>query len=141
MCRSGRPWILFDRPAHTFVGHFIGSPGMNILPCEVRDGGAFFEGQSVALEGPLKDTGGAATEIGVRPEFVQIGAAGIAATVRKAVDLGRHKVVEAVVGDTRINAITEGDIPGRGNTVHLQFVPAQTRVYADGWIATERAAQ
>ena len=23
---------LFERPAHTFVGHFIGSPGMNFLP-------------------------------------------------------------------------------------------------------------
>ena len=25
---------LFDRPQHTFVGHFIGSPGMNFLPAE-----------------------------------------------------------------------------------------------------------
>ncbi|MGI9391543.1 MAG: ABC transporter ATP-binding protein [Boseongicola sp.] len=136
----GTPVDLFDRPAHTFVGHFIGSPGMNILPCEVRNGGAFFEGRNVALEGPVKDTGGSVTEIGVRPEFVEIGVGGIAATVRKAVDLGRHKVVEAIAGNTRINAITEGDIPDEGNTIHLQFKPAQTRVYADGWIATERQA-
>jgi glycerol transport system ATP-binding protein len=26
---------LFERPAHTFVGHFIGSPGMNFLPAIV----------------------------------------------------------------------------------------------------------
>ena len=31
----GTPVELFERPRHTFVGHFIGSPGMNILPCEV----------------------------------------------------------------------------------------------------------
>jgi len=29
---------LFERPAHTFVGHFIGSPGMNFLPITVHDG-------------------------------------------------------------------------------------------------------
>ena len=38
----GTPVELFERPAHTFVGHFIGSPGMNVLPCSVKDGAAFF---------------------------------------------------------------------------------------------------
>ena len=27
--QSGTPAELFDKPAHTFVGYFIGSPGMN----------------------------------------------------------------------------------------------------------------
>ena len=36
----GTPVELFERPAHTFVGHFIGSPGMNVLPCEVEGGQA-----------------------------------------------------------------------------------------------------
>ena len=27
---------LFERPQHTFVGHFIGSPGMNFLPARGR---------------------------------------------------------------------------------------------------------
>ena len=30
----GTPVELFERPKHTFVGHFIGSPGMNLLPCQ-----------------------------------------------------------------------------------------------------------
>src|SRR5690606_13471344 len=34
----GTPEDLFERPAHTFVGHFIGSPGMNFLPAQWRDG-------------------------------------------------------------------------------------------------------
>jgi glycerol transport system ATP-binding protein len=34
----GTPVDLFERPQHTFVGHFIGSPGMNVLPCEVDNG-------------------------------------------------------------------------------------------------------
>ena len=28
----GTPGALFERPSHAFVGHFIGSPGMNFLP-------------------------------------------------------------------------------------------------------------
>ena len=34
--QSGTPEELFEQPAHTFVGYFIGSPGMNIVPAEVR---------------------------------------------------------------------------------------------------------
>ena len=32
----GTPEDLFERPAHTFVGYFIGSPGMNVLPVDDR---------------------------------------------------------------------------------------------------------
>ena len=38
---------LFERPAHTFVGHFIGSPGMNLLPCEMKGGKARVAGHVV----------------------------------------------------------------------------------------------
>ena len=34
----GTPVELFERPQHTFVGHFIGSPGMNVLPCRLDNG-------------------------------------------------------------------------------------------------------
>jgi glycerol transport system ATP-binding protein len=132
----GTPRDLFERPAHTFVGHFIGSPGMNVLPCEVREGAAFFAGQRVPLEGPVIKTG-ARTEIGVRPEFVTLGAEGLEATVRKVADLGRHAVVEARLGDTKVSAVVEGTPPAQGDTVRLSFRPDMTRLYADGWIATE----
>ena len=133
----GTPVELFERPAHTFVGHFIGSPGMNVLPAEVRDGTAFFVGQRIALEGAIA-TGSGRHEIGIRPEFVAIAETGVPATVRKVVDLGRHSVIETVAGETRINAVVEGDAPGQGDTVHLAFKPEQTRLYRDGWIATEK---
>ncbi|WP_413869619.1 ABC transporter ATP-binding protein [Albidovulum sp.] len=133
----GTPVDLFGRPAHTFVGHFIGSPGMNVLPAEVRDGAAWFNGMPVALEGAIAP-GEGRHEIGVRPEFVSLAPAGIPATVRKVMDLGRHSVVEAVAGGTRVSAIVEGMAPGQGEAVHLAFRPDQTRLYRDGWIASER---
>ncbi len=135
----GTPVELFERPRHTFVGHFIGSPGMNILPCEVADGAARFQGRPVALEGAVTRRDGR-TEIGVRPEYVRLGEGGIPAVVRKAADIGRHTVVEAMVGDTAVNAIIDGPPPERGTEVGLNFLPEQTRLYADGWIATEGAA-
>lgn len=135
----GTPVELFERPAHTFVGHFIGSPGMNVLPAEVRDGGAFLQGHNVALEGAITDHDGA-PQIGVRPEFVSLGDVGLPATVRRVSDVGRHNVVEAMIGDIAIKAVTEGDAPAQGDAVHLQFQQNQTRLYRDGWLATERAA-
>ncbi|MEW9547407.1 ABC transporter ATP-binding protein [Nonomuraea sp. NPDC050783] len=36
--QAGEPAELFLSPAHEFVGHFIGSPGMNVLPAEISDG-------------------------------------------------------------------------------------------------------
>ena len=133
----GTPVDLFERPQHTFVGHFIGSPGMNVLPCDVRDGQAFVAGHAVALEGAVSPGEGRA-EVGIRPEFVSLGASGLPATVRKVSDLGRHSVVEAMLGQTRVNAIVEGAVPGQGEAVHLTFRPDQTRLYRDGWIASEK---
>jgi glycerol transport system ATP-binding protein len=135
----GTPVELFERPAHTFVGHFIGSPGMNVIPAQVQDGGAFFQGHNVALEGTITGQGGE-TQIGIRPEFVQIGGAGLPATVRKVSDIGRHSVVETMVGDISVKAVTEGDAPVKGESVHLHFQQNQTRLYRDGWLATEAAS-
>ncbi len=134
----GTPVELFERPQHTFVGHFIGSPGMNILPAEVENGQAIFAGQPVSLEGRTSATGHA--EIGVRPEYVSLGDHGIEGIVRRVTDVGRHNVVEAMVGDVAVKAITNADGPSQGETVQLVFEPSQTRLYKDGWIATEVAS-
>ena len=132
----GSPVDLFERPQHTFVGHFIGSPGMNILDAEVQGGTARFQGHPVALEGPIARTG-SRNQIGVRPEYVRLAETGIPAVVRRAADIGRHSVVEALVGDTRVSAVIDAAPPAAGAQIHLHFIPDQTRLYADGWIATE----
>jgi glycerol transport system ATP-binding protein len=134
----GTPVDLFERPAHTFVGHFIGSPGMNVLPVELRDGAAFYEGARVATanRGP---TAGRRGEIGVRPEFVALGDAGLAAEVVRIADLGRHRVVEALAGGRRINAVVPEDRPVALGPARLAFDPAQTRIYVDGWLVEDAA--
>ncbi|MCF6321444.1 MAG: ABC transporter ATP-binding protein [Rhizobiaceae bacterium] len=137
----GSPVELFERPAHTFVGHFIGSPGMNVLPCEIREGAAFLNGNRIQLEGPIRVGAKGISQIGIRPEFVTLGNSGLKVKVRKVVDVGRHIVVEAMLGDTKINAIVSDDIPQPGSDIYLNFLPDQTRVYFDGRIATQNAEQ
>ncbi|MEM6988187.1 MAG: TOBE domain-containing protein, partial [Pseudomonadota bacterium] len=136
----GTPVELFERPAHTFVGHFIGSPGMNVLPCDVSNGAVSVQGHTLAVDGEVDSTSSGRLEIGVRPEFVSLADTGLEARVHRVSDVGRHAVVEAMVGEQRVAAIHSGEIPNQGDTVHLHFQPNQTRVYADGWLAMKEAA-
>jgi glycerol transport system ATP-binding protein len=135
----GTPVELFERPQHTFVGHFIGSPGMNVIPCEVRGERAAFEGHEVELEGPVTGAGGR-TMLGIRPEHIQIAGSGIPARIVKVADVGRHYVIDAMVGATPLKAVVEENAPEQGSAVNLAFRPDRTRLYRDGWISTEARA-
>ena len=45
----GTPQELFERPAHRFVGYFIGSPGMNFLDCRLDGDGVRIDGTDAVL--------------------------------------------------------------------------------------------
>jgi len=131
----GTPLELFERPHHTFVGHFIGSPGMNVLPCRVENGAATFAGHHVAVNNPVRgDLGGKAAEIGVRPEFVRFAADGIPVEIAKVSDAGRYRIVDARHGENRINLLVSEGVELPQNGAHVTFDPEQTRLYADGWL-------
>ena len=135
----GTPVDLFERPHHTFVGHFIGSPGMNVLPAAIDNGKAVFAGCRLEVVNPISAAGGN-VELGVRPEFVSFASEGVPATVVSVADAGRYRIVDTHSGGRRIKLLVdEGeDIPAQD--VFLHFDPAQTRLYRDGWLATNGAA-
>jgi glycerol transport system ATP-binding protein len=133
----GTPVELFERPRHTFVGHFIGSPGMNVLPCEIEAGQARFAG--VPLASAASAAPGARTEIGVRPEFVRFADEGVPVRVARVADAGRHQVVETRHGDTVIRLLLKEGERVPGENARLAFDPAYTRLYVDGWMAGEAA--
>ena len=56
--QSGTPAELFDKPAHTFVGYFIGSPGMNIVPAEVSGHEARIDGHVIGAASQLRRAAG-----------------------------------------------------------------------------------
>ena len=132
----GTPIELFERPKHTFVGHFIGSPGMNVLPCEVRDGKAVFAGQTIETVNAKAYKGnGKQLELGVRPEFVSLRREGHSGRHRE----GRrcrplpHRRGAPGPGHSIKLLVPEG-AEHPGGSAHLAFDPAHTQVYEDGWM-------
>jgi glycerol transport system ATP-binding protein len=128
----GSPVELFERPQHTFVGHFIGSPGMNVLPCKIDNGGAVFAGRRIEVENPpLRTLNGQRLELGVRPEFVRLADKGIPVSVVNVSDAGRHRIVEVRHQDSRIKLLVDDGAPVPSERAHIRFDPAHTRLYAD----------
>jgi glycerol transport system ATP-binding protein len=135
--QAGTPVELFERPRHTFVGHFIGSPGMNLLPCELGDGVARFGGIAIQTAAPVPGrVASQRLEIGVRPEFVRFAPAGVPVTIERVTDSGRFRIVHTRHDDQPIKLlIGEGEVVP-GGRAFLAFDASHTQVYADGWIAT-----
>jgi glycerol transport system ATP-binding protein len=135
----GTPQELFERPAHTFVGYFIGSPGMNLLPGRLEGDAVVVEGQRLGLSDALLAQGrGAigAIEIGIRPEFLKLRREAEGASAPVAItaveDLGNFKIVSVRLGqrELKVKLPEDQEVPGeRGFVV---FPPEWTRVYADG---------
>jgi glycerol transport system ATP-binding protein len=141
--QTGTPIELFDKPRHTFVGHFIGSPGMNFLPCDVKGGKAIVAGQAIAADNAKAARSGK-LELGIRPEFVSFTKTGLAVDVTKVSDIGRVRVVETRLqsGHTVKLVVPEGEAIPVGKA-KIGFDAAHTHVYEDSWLAgdTSRAVQ
>ena len=129
----GTPQELFERPAHTFVGYFIGSPGMNVIPAEVAGTQARVAGGTVAL-GADHGTPSGKVELGVRPEFITLTAGeGLPVTIRRVEDAGRHKIVRADLAGTEINIVAAEGTPITPDMTRARFDPAGINVYVDDW--------
>ncbi len=126
----GTPNDLFERPSHTFVGYFIGSPGMNVMPVAIEGRTARVGSQTIDLPGGLKSATEGTTELGIRPEFVQLGESGMPVTITKVEDIGRLKIVHASLEGRDIAAIVpeDGTIPA---DPHIRFNPGAISIYAD----------
>jgi len=94
----GPPSEIYDRPADRFVASFVGTPPMNLIDGEVRDG-RFFATSGVVLSPPAAIADGPAV-LGVRPEDIRpTQDGGVAATAQSIERLGdRMDVVFDVSG-------------------------------------------
>jgi glycerol transport system ATP-binding protein len=132
--QMGTPEELFETPAHTFVGYFIGSPGMNLFDAEIAGNEARLGGLSVPLDAAYGAPTGR-TQIGIRPEYVRLGDMGLPVTVKRVEDVGRHRIVRAELAGNALSAILpEGaSLPA---APHVSFAPGKISVYADDWRIT-----
>ncbi|WP_370282428.1 ABC transporter ATP-binding protein [Pseudooceanicola sp.] len=129
----GTPQELFETPEHTFVGYFIGSPGMNVIPARVEGNRAYIDGSHVELAhgyGPL----GGKVEIGIRPEYARLSRTeGLPVKVRRVEDVGRHKIIRAEFFGHEINVIAGEDEAIGPDMTRVSFDPGRVNVYADDW--------
>lgn len=119
--QTGTASELFERPSHTFVGHFIGSPGMNFLPARLAAGAP-----------------AGATTLGIRPEYVTLAAphavGAVAATVTQAQDIGTYGLLSARLDDgslLRARLAAEQAMPAVGSVAWLQVLSSHTCFYKD----------
>jgi glycerol transport system ATP-binding protein len=132
----GTPADLFERPAHTFVGYFIGSPGMNVLPADLRGNHAVIGGgYEIELDRAYREIPpGTRLEIGVRPEYVRLssGEEGIPVAVQRVDDIGRIKVARVRLDGVHLNVVAPEDARIEGDASRILFQPGHVHLYADG---------
>lgn len=131
----GTPVELFEKPRHTFVGHFIGSPGMNIIPCAVNNGSVSVGSTAMNIENAKAVSGlNGNFELGVRPEFTNFAKTGLPVTVAKVTETGRNRIIDARHEGRSIKLIIEADAPIPSEQAFLSFDKAHSHIYADGWL-------
>ena len=140
----GTPQDIYNRPANLFVAGFMGSPPMNLLPGELRDGVFVAPGLRVA------GLGGASRShlvLGFRAEDVRVvaaadvatdvttdvateGAAGLQGEVFAVELTGEATLLTVQVGTSRVVAKAGKDGPARiGDRLGLQVAPEHCHLF------------
>ena len=133
--QTGTPVELFEKPKHTFVGHFIGSPGMNILPCEINKGLVAVNGTKIETSNSKIDNSNfSKMEIGVRPEFISFNNEGLPVKILNVSNTGKNKIIETESDSGKIKLITKASEKIPEGSAFLTFKKEYTYVYGDNWI-------
>jgi glycerol transport system ATP-binding protein len=127
----GTPEELFERPDHTFVGYFIGSPGMNFFPAKVSGARAVIGGQEIALGAAYPNLpADGALQVGIRPDFVTLApSGGLPVQVKKIDDLGRKRLAHVSLGGVPMVAMVPDSMHSIGAQASVLMAPERLLVY------------
>jgi glycerol transport system ATP-binding protein len=141
----GSAEALFERPAHTFVGHFIGSPGMNFLPAVCTQQALQIGSATLALPAPLAQqlAGTRSLKLGVRPEYISVHAqpvpGSLPAKVLRWQDLGTSGLLTTECDAGVVRVRLAGTVASQwqvGETVHVLVMGMHSCFYEnEEWIA------
>ena len=109
--QHGTPAEVYLRPAHEFVGRFIGSPEMNLLDGVVKDGTFRTKDISVSVRMQLDGE----VKVGIRPEDVHLRGELSADQESEPIDarvelielLGARAIVSLLTGEHKLKALVE----------------------------------
>jgi glycerol transport system ATP-binding protein len=140
--QNGTPQELFEQPAHTFVGYFIGSPGMNFIEVSLHDGCAGFDGFTVPVDPDIYElavkSASSNIKLGIRPEFVRLHEKPqpdiLNALVTNVEDLGSYKIVTLKIAEQLIKARIEEDDRVPTDRVFVSFPLPWLKLYVDEYL-------
>ena len=138
----GTPRELFERPSHTFVGYFIGSPGMNLIEVSPRAGGVGFAstdlGLSEAMQRRIAESEFKTLKVGIRPEFIHVWDEPYEEAMRADVvhveDLGTYKILTLKLDGTPLKVRLAEDKPVPEGSAWISFPAQWLMVYADDYL-------
>ncbi len=134
----GTPEELFDKPQHTFVGYFIGSPGMNFIDAKITGSQAVIAGETVELAASYEIKDSDKVELGIRPEFVTLSAAPSAGSfkvsVKRIEDIGRHKIVHVDFNGNDVSAIVPENVAITDDFTNMVFDQSRINIYSNDWL-------
>ena len=122
----GTPDDLYLRPLSLFVAGFIGSPPINLIAGEARNGAMSIDGADLPIDG----ADGALT-IGLRPEHLSFDETGLPGRIAQLEPMGREilYVVETDIGYVRVLEQGSSATHPVGESVHVGFRPSDSLVF------------
>jgi glycerol transport system ATP-binding protein len=138
----GTPRELFEKPLHTFVGYFIGSPGMNLIDVKPEVGGVGFGDVHLALPQAMLDTLATTQwktlKVGIRPEFVHVWDGpfeeAMCADVTYVEDLGTYKILTLDLAGQKLKVRLQEDKPVPEGKAWISFPGQWLMLYADDFL-------
>jgi len=131
----GTPEEIYSRPATRYVATFIGSPRMELAPGEIVSGPGGLACSIASVSFPFAGHGGSVApgrqvDVGIRPEHVKLGDAGVPATVRLVQPVGptTHVTVDWQ-GGTLVASIPGFVRLSAGAAIHAEIDPNHLLVF------------
>ncbi|MEU7814660.1 ABC transporter ATP-binding protein [Pseudonocardia sp. NPDC049154] len=118
--QCGTPMEVYDRPATRFVGGFLGTPPMNLLPVRRAEGGGTAAGEPFAVPEEIAGHVGDEVWAGIRAENIEASTTevpgALPARVRLVEPLGSQLLVSVTVGEESVKLLTPTDFPAGDDT-------------------------
>jgi glycerol transport system ATP-binding protein len=141
----GTPQELFERPNHTFVGYFIGSPGMNFIPVTKNQEGVSYQNIELSIsetqQAALQSGHSTNLKLGIRPEFVELSekpdSNSFAASVLSVQNLGSYQLMMVDFAGLEMQIRVNEKMQFSGNQVYLVFPSQWLKLYVDEYLVGE----
>jgi glycerol transport system ATP-binding protein len=144
----GTPRELFEEPKHTFVGYFVGNPGMNLIEVKRTDAGVGFDHIDIALSEEqgsfLNDFPSNNLKLGIRPEFVHVWDGptedAYECELKHVEDLGTYKILTLKLGEQTLKARLDEDHKVPVAKAYISFPTQWLKLYVDEYLWEEPQA-